>query len=589
MFFTDDFIELVRNSNDIVDVISGYVRLNKKGSTYFGLCPFHNEKSPSFSVTREKQMYYCFGCAAGGNVFTFIMEYENYTFIEAIKLLAERARIPLPDQSHSEEDRQKQDLKSTLLQVNKLAALYYYKIMKSEQGEIARQYFESRRISSEMIVTFGLGYTGKYSTNLYRYLTSKGYSEDILLQAGLISINEKQGAYDRFWNRVMFPIMDANNRVIGFGGRVLGDGKPKYLNSPETLIFDKSRNLYGLHRARISRKDYMLVCEGYTDVIALHQAGFTNAVATLGTALTSGHASLLKRYVKEVYLVYDSDTAGVKAALRAIPLLKDVGIATKVVNLSPYKDPDELILALTASEFEKRIQGAMNGFQFSIHMLEQEYDLSTPDGKTSFFEQVATRLLGFEDELERDHYEEAVARMYQIDQNHLHQLVVKLALRLGHAKTYVRPQESTSKKTEKEESSLLPQRVLLASIAEDKELYQSIRDYITPHDFTKDLYRRVAELLYHQLEQGEVNIARIVNQFTQDEEHKEVASIFYETTFAYDSSKEGLTSRQEVVIRVKTSSLEQQRKQLDPSDLVGLQNLLTEQKRLDQLKRIPVK
>ena len=585
MFYSDDIIEQIRNSNDIVDVIQAYVRLNKKGNTYWGLCPFHNEKSPSFSVSSDKQMYHCFGCTEGGNVFTFIMKYENYTFPEAIRFLAERASIDLPIQTSSEEERRKSDLKSQLLQLNKVVANYYYQLMKSEQGVVAREYFASRQISQEMIQAFGLGYTGKYSTNLYKYLMAKGYSEELLVQAGLISINEKQGAYDRFWNRVMFPILDANKRVIGFGGRVLGDAKPKYLNSPETLVFDKSRNLYGLHRARTSKKEYMLVCEGYTDVIALHQAGYQNAVATLGTALTSGHASLLKRYVKEVYLLYDTDAAGVKAALRAIPILKDVGIMTKVVELSPYKDPDELVHSLSKEEFEERINHAMNGFQFSIKMLEREYDLNSPDGKTAFFEQVAVRLLRFEDELERDHYEEAIAKMYRIDQKHLHQLVVKLALRQGYAKVYQRPQETIHKVKPPEDASLLPQRVLLASIAEDGKLFEEMKQYIKPYDFTKDLYRRVAELLYQQLEENTVQIARIVNQFTEDDEHKEVAAIFYESKLEYDTSAEAKIPIQEVIIRVKTSSLEHQRKHLQSTDLEALQRLLHDQKALDELKR----
>ena len=302
MYYSEELIEEVRMRNDIVDVISGYVKLQKKGSSYFGLCPFHNEKSPSFSVSREKQMYYCFGCGAGGNVFTFIMEYENYSFVEALKFLAERAGIDLPEIEYSKEAKEKADLKLTILEINKLAAKYFYAQLKTEGGKTAYDYLKNRGLSEETIVAFGLGYANKYSDDLYRYLKTKGYSDELLIKAGIVNVDERKGAYDKFWNRVMFPIMDVNNRVIGFGGRVMGDAKPKYLNSPETVVFDKSRNLYGLNRARTSRKPYFLICEGYMDVIALHQAGFTNAVASLGTALTAGHASLLKRYVNEVYL-----------------------------------------------------------------------------------------------------------------------------------------------------------------------------------------------------------------------------------------------------------------------------------------------
>ena len=290
MYYSEEVIEEVRTKNDIVDVISGYVRLQKKGSSYFGLCPFHNEKSPSFSVSREKQMYYCFGCGAGGNVFTFLMDYENFSFVEALKFLADRAGVALPEMEYSKEAKARADRKTQLLEINKLAAQYFYVQLKSEQGKTAHAYLTGRQLSEETIKAFGLGYSRKYSDDLFRYLRKRGYTEDLIRQAGLINTDEKNGVYDKFWNRVMFPIMDVNNRVIGFGGRVMGDAKPKYLNSPETEIFDKSRNLYGLNRARTSRKPYFLVCEGYMDVIALHQAGFTNAVASLGpmTAMRQG-------------------------------------------------------------------------------------------------------------------------------------------------------------------------------------------------------------------------------------------------------------------------------------------------------------
>ena len=281
MYYSEDLIEEIRMKNDIVDVISGYVRLQKKGSSYFGLCPFHNEKSPSFSVSRQKQMYYCFGCGAGGNVFTFLMEYENYTFVEAVQFLAQRAGVELPKMEYSREAKERADLKSLLLEINKMAARYFYVQLKAEQGRIGYTYLRERGLSEETIKAFGLGYSNKYSDDLYKFLRSKGYKEEQIRQAGLISTDERHGVYDKFWNRVMFPIMDVNSRVIGFGGRVMGDGKPKYLNSPETPIFDKSRNLYGLHRARSTKKTYFLLCEGYMDVIALHQAGFTNAVASL--------------------------------------------------------------------------------------------------------------------------------------------------------------------------------------------------------------------------------------------------------------------------------------------------------------------
>ena len=367
MRYSEDLIEEIRLRNDIVDVISGYVKLTRKGSSYFGLCPFHNEKSPSFSVSPDKQMYYCFGCGAGGNVYTFIMEYENFTFTEAVKFLAERAGVQLPVQEYSKEAKEQADLKTQLLMIHKLAAKFYFYQLKDKAGEQAYHYLRGRELSDETIVKFGLGYSAKFSDSLYRYVKGKGYTDDVLSKSGLFQADEKERMYDKFWNRVMFPIMDVSSRVIGFGGRVMGDGKPKYLNSPETIIFDKSRNLYGLNIARTARKKTLIICEGYMDVIAMHQAGFDNAVASLGTALTAQQANLIKRYVNEALLLYDSDEAGQKAALRAIPLLRAAGVSARVIDLSPYKDPDEFIKEAGAGEFRERLENGRNGFMFPGH------------------------------------------------------------------------------------------------------------------------------------------------------------------------------------------------------------------------------
>ena len=340
MYYSDELVEEVRQRNDIVDIISGYVNLKKKGGNYFGLCPFHNEKSASFSVSPGKQMYYCFGCGAGGNVFTFIMNYENYTFAEAIKLLADRAGIALPEIEDSKEAREKENRRKTLLQINKEAATYFYYQLRAPQGRVGLDYLKGRQLSDETMNRFGLGYSNKTSNDLCQYLRHKGYPDELIRESGVAVFNEKYGMSDKFWNRVMFPIQDVNHRVIGFGGRVMGEGEPKYLNSPETPVFDKSRNLYGLNFARTARQDNIILCEGYMDVIAMHQAGFTQAVASLGTAFTSGQANLLRRYTENVILSYDSDGAGVKAALRAIGILKEAGLTGKVLNLEPYKDPD---------------------------------------------------------------------------------------------------------------------------------------------------------------------------------------------------------------------------------------------------------
>ena len=496
MYYSDEIIEEVRSRNDIVDVISTYVKLQKKGSSYFGLCPFHNEKSPSFSVSRQKQMYYCFGCGAGGNVFTFLMEYENYTFVEALKYLADRAGVELPEEEYSREAKERADTRAILLEINKAAAQYYYIQLKSSRGAVGLEYFKKRKLSDETIKAFGLGYSNKYSDDLYRYLKSKGYKDDMIAKAGLISIDEKNGVYDKFWNRVMFPIMDVNSRVIGFGGRVMGDAKPKYLNSPETMIFDKSRNLYGLNRARRTKKPYFLLCEGYMDVISLHQAGFTNAVASLGTALTPGHAALIHRYVQEVYLTYDSDGAGTRAALRAMPILRDAGITAKIIRMEPYKDPDEFIKNLGAEAFEERIASARNVFMYSLEVLEKDYDMNSPEGKTEFMKETARRLTQFEEEIERNNYIEAVAKAYHVGFEELRKLVGKMAVQTGLAKPAERPREiQNNRKNKKEDGILVSQKVLLTWLIESEEIFHQIEKYITPEDFSEGLFRKVAELL----------------------------------------------------------------------------------------------
>ena len=411
MYYPEELIEEVRTRNDIVEVISGYVRLQKKGSNYFGLCPFHNEKSPSFSVSPGKQMYYCFGCGAGGNVITFLMEYENQTFPEAVRTLAQRAGIALPEADDSKEARQADSRRAKLLEINKEAAKYFYYQLRTERGSVGMEYLRKRELSDETMNHFGLGYANKYSNDLIQYLKSKGYSEDLIRDAGLCNVDEKHGMYDKFWNRVMFPIQDINHRVIGFGGRVMGDGKPKYLNSPETEIFDKSRNLYGLNFARTSRKGNVILCEGYMDVIAMHQAGFTQAVASLGTAFTSGQASLLRRYANEILLSYDSDGAGVNAALRAIGILKEAGMTGRVINLEPYKDPDEFIKARGADAFRNLIERSEDHNAFRIEQIAAKYDLEDDEARVLFLRDAARMLAGIESTIEREVYAGRAAKM----------------------------------------------------------------------------------------------------------------------------------------------------------------------------------
>lgn len=588
-YYSDELIEEVRSRNDIVDVISGYVRLTKKGSTYFGLCPFHNEKTGSFSVSPNKQMYYCFGCGAGGNVFTFLMQYENFSFPEAMEALAERAGIELPKQEMSAQAKKEADKRQILLEINKAAGKYYYMLLRSEHGKQAYEYFKKRELSDATMQKFGLGYSDKYSDDLYRYLRKLGYDDAILKESGLVSIDEVRGGHDKFWNRAMFPIMDVHNKVIGFGGRVMGDGEPKYLNSPETKVFDKSRNLYALNFARQTKKPQMLLCEGYMDVIALHQAGFDNAVASLGTAFTSGHASLLKRYTKEVYLTFDSDGAGIKAALRAIPILKEVGLTAKVINMKPYKDPDEFIKALGAEEYQKRIDAAENSFMFEIRILEQNYDMKDPEGKTAFQTEVAKKLLDFTTELERNNYMEAVADKYHMSFEALRNLVNQLGTQGGLVKERT-PLKSglNEKKHKKEDGMKQSQKLLLTWLIEYDNLYDKIKDIITPEDFTEDIFRKVAELLYEQKKSGTVNPAQIISLFAEEEEQREVAELFHARIHEVDSAAERDKALKETILRVKDNSISYRSAHLGPMDIQGTQQIVADKRTLQNMEKMHI-
>ena len=587
-YYSDELIEEVRSRNDIVDVISGYVRLQKKGSTYFGLCPFHNEKTGSFSVSPAKQMYYCFGCGAGGNVFTFLMEYENFTFPEAMQALADRTGIDLPKQELSGEAKRESDKRSRLLEINKEAGKYYYTLLRSERGAQALSYFRKRELSDATMQKFGLGYSDKYSDDLYRYLKSKGYEDEILKDSGLVGFDEKRGGHDKFWNRAMFPIMDIHNKVIGFGGRVMGDGEPKYLNSPETKIFDKSRNLYALNFARQSKRTYMLLCEGYMDVIALHQAGFDNAVASLGTSFTSGHASLLKRYTKEVYLTFDSDGAGIKAALRAIPILKEVGLSAKVINMKPYKDPDEFIKALGAEAYQERIDQAENSFMFEIRILQQDYDMKDPEGKTAFQHETAKKLAQFPEEMERNNYIEAVAEHYQMGYENLRKLVNQYGAQGGLAREPVKLKSATREVKKKEDGMKQSQKLLLTWLIEDTGLFDIVKQYITPEDFTEEIYKKAAEILYAQFAEGALNPGKIVSMFQNEEEQREIAALFNARIHEIDGKQEREKALKETILRVKENSYNYRAAHIAVTDIAGTQKLIDDKRQLEALRKLHI-
>lgn len=584
MYYPEQLVEEIRARNDIVDVLSGYMKLQKKGGNYWACCPFHNEKTASFSVSQNKQMYHCFGCGVSGNVYTFIMKYENYSFPEAVKVLADRVGVELPRMEYSKEQKERENKRARLLEVNREAAKFFYYQLRQPHGAIGYQYLQKRELTDETMHRFGLGYAGKNGAELVQYLRQKGFEDELIKEAGLANYSEKRGLLSQFWNRVMFPIQDINNRVIGFGGRVMGDGEPKYLNSPETPVFDKRRNLYGLNFARTARSGNVILCEGYMDVIAMHQAGFTQAVASLGTAFTAEQANLLRRYTDNVLLAYDSDGAGVKAALRGIGILRDAGLTGKVINMKPYKDPDEFMKALGKEAFQERINQAENSFFFEVRILAGQYDMNDPESKTKFHRGIAKKLCDFKEELERDNYLQAIAEKYYIGVENLRKMVAGYAAQTGLAKPIERPKSGVQQKNHPEENAKKSQKLLITWITDEPSIYQKIKKYISPGDFTEELYRKVAEKLFAGLEEGNFQPAGIISTFEDEEEQRQAAELFQTNLPMLETGQEREKAFHDILLSVKRNSYEYYTARLG-TDMGALEQVIAGKKALEELAK----
>lgn len=540
MYYSDDVIEEIRSKCDIVDVIGGYVSLKHKGNSFSACCPFHHEKTPSFHISREKQMYHCFGCGVGGNVYTFIMEYENMNFPEAVKLLADRCGVKLPEQEMSKEQKAKENYKNVLKEMNRNAAAYFhYLLTKTEHGKKAMDYLLNRGLTEETITNFGMGYSDIYENDLYKYLKGKGFTDAQMKDSGLVEIRENKGATDKFWNRVMVPILDINGKVIAFGGRVLGDGTPKYINTKETAVFDKSHNLFAMHIAKRSKRRGIIICEGYMDVISMHQAGFDNAVASLGTAFTIGQATIIKRYTEEVYLAYDSDGAGTKATLRAIEILREVGLVTRVIDMKPYKDPDEFIKNLGKEAYEERVKNAVTGVVFEVNTIAANYNMQDPEDKIAFTKEVAKRLAQIDEAVARHSYIDAIAEQFKLDRDGFKAMVSQY----GNMGVAVRPQYTEDRavvnnKAADQNDINKPQRLLLTWMVNDVSLFSRLDGVISEEDFDDEDYKAVATVLYEQYRStGGVNPAAIVNYFEDIEKQRLVAKIL-QTELPFDTSED---------------------------------------------------
>ncbi len=519
--YSDEIIEEVRQTNDIVDIISQYVHLKRSGRNFFGLCPFHNEKSPSFSVSPDKQIFHCFGCGVGGNVFTFLTKIEGINFVEAIQTLAERANIQLPT-LESNGDTAKEQLKSKVYKVNEFTAKYYHENLYKPEAKIAQEYIKKRKLTNETLQSFQIGYSGKFD-ELYQELKKQGFEEPEILESGLVNKNDRGQYIDRYRNRLMFPICDSRGRVIAFGGRVLDDSKPKYINSPENVVYSKGRNLFGLNVAKKGDTKQLLIVEGYMDVISLHQRGITNVVAPLGTALTQQQGWLLRKNSEKIIVSFDSDEAGMMAKMRALDILQNMGCDLRILQMEGAKDPDEYIIKYGNARFNNLVEKALSVIEFKVKVLKQNLNLEVVNDKIKFLNEIAKLIAKIDNTIEREVYIEKIAKEYDISKEAIYAEVNKL--------TYVGTKsEKILEKTKpiithKKKQEEIPQpiikrenTVIAILLTGDNNIFQIIKQNIQVQDFKDTINQEIAKKLYEEFEKGNSNINSVIDALGEEEQ-----------------------------------------------------------------------
>ena len=520
--YSEEILNEVRQANDIVDVISQYVHLKRSGRNYFGLCPFHNEKSPSFSVSPDKQIFHCFGCGVGGNVITFVSQIEGLNFVETVQMLAERANIQLPTLQNNG-DTQREILKDKVYKVNEFTAEYYHQNLYKPQAKTAQEYVKKRQLTNETLKSFRIGFSGKFD-ELYQELKKQGFQEQEILESGLVNKNERGQYIDRYRNRLMFPICDARGRVIAFGGRVLDDSKPKYINSPENVVYSKGRHLFGLNVAKKGDTKKLLIVEGYMDVISLHQRGITNVVAPLGTALTEQQGWLLRKNSEQIILSFDSDDAGIKAKLRAIDILQKMGCDLRVIQLEGAKDPDEYIVKYGNMRFQNAVDKAFSVVEFKVKILKKELDLDNTNDKIKFLNEIAKLISKVDNTMEREVYIEKIAKEYDISKEAIYAEVNKLTYKNDKSEKILEKAKPviTHKKVEtKEVSESIRRRentIISILLTGDLSIFEIIKQNIKPKDFQDEINHEIAKKLYEEFEKGNSNINSIID--TLDQEHQ---------------------------------------------------------------------
>jgi DNA primase len=518
--YSDELIEEIRTNNDIVDVISKYVTLKRSGRNFFGLCPFHKEKSPSFAVSPDKQIFHCFGCGAGGNVIHFISKIEGLDFKDTLELLANRANIELPTLENSEDDKTAR-LKSKVYEINKIAAEFYHENLYKPTSKMAQEYIKKRKLDNRTLKAFLIGYAGNFN-ELYLLLKQKGFTEEEMLASSLVKRTDNGGYMDSFRKRLMFPIQDVRERVIAFGGRVLDDSKPKYINSPENIVYSKGRNLFGLNVAKKHDTKRIIIVEGYMDAISLYQRGITNVVASLGTAMTESQGRLLRRHSEQVILGYDADGAGQAAILRGMEILQNLGCDIRVLQIEGAKDPDEYVLKYGPERFQRCVDNSISLVEFKVKVLLKELNIENTNDKIKFLNEIAKILSKITNQIEREIYVDKIAREYKISKEAIYAEINKLIYKDNQGskkleKKVITMELKEESKTNISESTLKKEKlVIYLLINEYSKSYEKIAKLITLNDIQDETNRQILKKMYEEFQKGNINTNQIVDWF-QDE------------------------------------------------------------------------
>jgi len=519
--YSDELIDEIKNNNDIVDVVSQYVHLKRSGRNYFGLCPFHNEKSPSFAVSPDKQIFHCFGCGVGGNVIHFISKIEGINFRESIELLAERANITLP-KLESIGDNKTQELKDKIYQINKNAAYFYHENLYKPTAKIAQEYVKKRKLNNATLKEFLIGYSGNFN-ELYNFLKSKGFSDEAILASDLVNRNDRGQYIDRFRHRLMFPIQDVRGRIIAFGGRVLDDSKPKYINSPENLVYSKGRHLFGLYNAKKHDTKKILIVEGYMDVISLHQRGITNVVASLGTAMTEAQGRLLRRSSEQIILGYDADGAGQEAIVRGLDILRNLGCDVRVLQISGAKDPDEYVTKYGPERLKKCIDDAISLVEFKVRVLKRTLNLDNTADKIKFLNEVAKILARVENSMEQEIYIEKISKDYDISKEALYSEIKKILYPKNTSSKILEKRNTQYNIVKKEDTKISEARlkrentIIAMLLMSNANVYSKIKNKIKPEDIKYEKNKKILEKVYAEYEKGTTEIYDVLSLFEDED------------------------------------------------------------------------